>query len=105
MSERPLVLLPNRDLWRGYSREVPELPNVEATSLPRPFQKLDEAVESILQNAKGGHQLTCVWCGTQFPVQAVKQLREHLKDQHPSQVNPPTEKDLQAAAALMASQK
>jgi len=45
---------------------------------------LDRAVANVLKSAKVGnkHELTCLWCGMQWPQTSIKELREHLKENH-----------------------
>ena len=90
-----LVMLPNRDLWRGHNYKARvDTSNVEIKNEPRPFSRLDEILATQMRLANGHSELTCLWCGTQC---GVKEMREHLKAQHASVVNPPTDAELMAA--------
>ena len=100
MSEetKPLVQLVNKDLWRGHERAPKLRENVIVPdNTPRPFAKIDEAMASILNAAKGANILTCSWCGFQT---GDKDMREHLKKNHASVVEPPTNEQLALAAQL-----
>lgn len=90
-----LIQLPNGDLWRGHEYKKTGEGNVDITPLPRPFGKLDAAMAAILQFSNGNPNLTCVWCGLQGDT---KFMREHLKKDHASIVEPPSEAQLAAAA-------
>lgn len=95
---RPLIPLPNRDLWRGHVYKYrPNAGNVDGTVQNRPFAKIDAAMAAILSHAAGNATLTCLWCGMQ---NGTEEMREHLKSAHPSVVEPPT--DAQIAMALQA---
>lgn len=97
VSNRELVQLPNGDLWRGHDRNLTREDNVDKTNAPRPFAKIDEAMSAILKNAKGHRDLTCLWCGLQS---GDKEMREHLKKDHASVVNPPSDEQLIMATKL-----
>jgi hypothetical protein len=100
MLEGEFVQLPvSRDLWRGNVRSPKATDNVDPVTAPRPFAKIDEAMASILAASKGANILTCTWCGLQS---ADKAMREHLKKDHASVVEPPTDEQI-AAATLAAS--
>lgn len=88
-TEVHLVPLPNGDLHRGF-RRAPGAPdaNIDVDVLPDTMgNPLDRAMAKVLQAAKGGHQLTCLWCGLQWGANSEKTIREHLKDSHPSVVD------------------
>ena len=80
-----LTLLANGDLHRGLKMEDANMPNIDVAAVYTLEQAnpLNRAVAQILLAAKGGHQLTCLWCGLQFDGQgAEKDVREHLKTHH-----------------------
>lgn len=88
-TETHLVPLPNGDLHRGF-RKVPNaaLPNIEVDALPDSMgNPLDRAMAKVLQAARDGHPLTCLWCGLQWGANSEKDIRSHLKDNHPSVVD------------------
>jgi hypothetical protein len=98
MSESILIQLPNKDLWRGHKhKQVETNSNVDISPAPRPFAKIDAAMAAILQASKGAKLLSCLWCGLQHDD---KQMREHLKKDHPTVVEPPTEEQILAASKL-----
>lgn len=97
MAEVPMVQLINGDLYRGFVYNPVARENVEKTDAPRPFAKIDEAMASILKASKGAKELTCTWCGFQS---SDTQMREHLKKNHPSVVEPPSDEQIMAAAKL-----
>lgn len=88
-TEGQLVLLPNKDLHRGLKMEDAKKPNIDVEVLsPNSGNPLNVAMAKILTAAKGGHALTCLWCGLQWDGQgAEKDIREHLKKDHPSVVD------------------
>ena len=97
---RELVPLPNKDLWRGRALDPePTTPTpvqqVAEVAQPHP---LDKAVAACLTFSAGAPQTTCVWCGLQFNV--ITQLRDHLKANHKSIVEPAVD----AAVALADAQ-
>lgn len=100
MTEGRLIQLPNKDLWRGFSyKEKSSEGNVDITPLPRPFEKLDKAMAAIQKAAPlGSSQLTCLWCGLQGDS---KYMRDHLKTNHSTVVEPPSEAELALAAKKM----
>lgn len=87
-SEEPLQLLPNGDLHRGIRLEDANKPNIDTEVIKdEQANPLNRAMANILKAAKGGHALTCLWCGQQWDgLQAEKDIRQHLKDKHPSVV-------------------
>ena len=99
LSERMLTQLPvSKDLWRGFEYKPKEVAsNVPTDNAPRPFAKLDEAMAAILKTSAGANLLTCTWCGLQSDTKA---MREHLKKNHASVVEPPTEEQIYAASKL-----
>lgn len=87
-TETHLVPLPNGDLHRGFRQISPVLSNIDVEIIPDTMgNPLDRAMAKILSAAKGGHELTCLWCGLQFNQGGEKGIREHLKDSHPSVVD------------------
>lgn len=98
MSQNELVVLPNKDLWRGHVRQPKATDNVPAVDdASRPFAKLDEVMASIMKASAGAKELTCIYCGLQFETAG---MRDHLKKNHASQVEPPTDAQLMAAIKL-----
>lgn len=87
-ADEQLNLLPNGDLHRGIHLDQSALANIDVEVLPETFgNPLNRAVAKILNAAKGGHALTCLWCGLQWQGQgAEKEVREHLKKDHESVV-------------------
>lgn len=87
-AEDELRLLPNGDLHRGIKLEDAKKPNIDVEVIPKHMQNpIDRAIARILEAAKGGHELTCLWCGIQYPAHSsdnYKELREHLKKDHAS---------------------
>lgn len=101
MSEGTLIPLPNKDLWRGHTREKRDETGDKRTSEAYAARKIAEeqnplnrAILQIEQTSKGANTLTCLWCGLQgnraFMV-------EHLTKNHPSVSNPA--KDAEVALA------
>lgn len=87
-TEDHLVPLPNGDLHRGF-RHKNAAANIDVDVIPESMgNPLDRAMANILKAAGqgGGHGLTCLWCGLQWPQTSAKEVREHLKDAHPSVV-------------------
>lgn len=98
-----LIQLPNRDLWRGHTRQPRVTDNVVFnTETPRPFAKIDEAMAQMLKLGNGAKELTCLWCGLQF---GDASMREHLKKSHSSVVEPPTDDRIAAALAAVEAAK
>lgn len=87
-ADEQLQLLPNGDLHRGIKLENFAQPNIDTEVIPATAgNPLNRAMSQILQAAKGGHALTCLWCGLQYDSQgSEKDMREHLKKDHPSVV-------------------
>lgn len=87
-SEERLQVLPNGDLHRGIRLADANKPNIDTEVIPETFgNPLNRAVAQILKAAKGGHALTCLWCGLQYDQQgAEKEIRQHLIKDHPSVV-------------------
>lgn len=87
-TETHLVPLPNGDLHRGFRNGHGKAQaNIEVDVIPDDMgNPLDRAMAKILNAAKGGHQLTCLWCGIQFGANSEKDIREHLRTSHPSVV-------------------
>lgn len=86
MTEDHLVPLPNGDLHRGM-RNRKNVTNIDVEVIPESMgNPLDRAMSKILTAAKGGNTLTCLWCGLQFGANSEKDIREHLKESHPSVV-------------------
>lgn len=86
-TETHLVPLPNGDLHRGFRQISPVLSNIDVDVIPDSMgNPLDRAMAKVLSAAKGGHELTCLWCGLQFSQGGEKNIRDHLKDSHPSVV-------------------
>lgn len=84
-----LIPLPNGDLHRGLKLEDANKPNIDVAAVYTMEQAnpLNRAMAQILLAAKGGHSLTCLWCGLQFDGQgAEKDVRTHLKTDHSSVV-------------------
>lgn len=96
MSEKELIQLPNKDLWRGRQEDVVPQDNLEGVpSTPAP---IDSAMASILLASKGASVLTCTRCGQQYNESS---MREHLRQAHPSWINPPSTEELVLAAATL----
>lgn len=94
------VQLPNGDLWRGVNLERDERPDTQTIiSQPDP---LNDAMEKVMRTAKGGKQLTCLWCGQQTG--DVKDMREHLK-QHVKVNDKPSDAELAAYTAELLKQE
>ena len=104
ISERVLTQLPvSKDLWKGFDYKPKDVEvNVPMDNAPRPFAKLDEAMAAILKASAGANLLTCTWCGLQSDTKA---MRDHLKKNHPSVVEPPTEEQIFAASKLSEGKK
>jgi len=83
-----LQLLPNGDLHRGIRLENSAKPNIDAEVISENAgNPMNRAMAKILTAAKGGHALTCLWCGLQWDGQgAEKDVRDHLKKDHGSVV-------------------
>lgn len=96
---RELVQLVNKDLWRG--RAIDAKTNPAPTSVPvtseSPQHPLDRAMATVLAASAGAQTLTCVWCGLQGDPTF---MREHLKKDHKSVVEPAVD----AAVALFDAQ-
>lgn len=99
-ADSELHVLPNKDLHRGVRLENPKKPNVDAEIVPpRLADPLNRAFAQILEASKGGHELTCVWCGLQWAGQGSEaEIRAHLKKDHASVVAD-QDKDLPAVLA------
>lgn len=86
-TETHLIPLPNGDLHRGLKNR-PVDANIDVEVIPDNMgNPLDRAMAKILAAAKGGHELTCLWCGLQYSNGQESQIREHLKESHPSVVD------------------
>lgn len=85
-AEEQLQLLPSGDLHRGIRLANAAKPNIDTEVIPESMgNPLNRAMAQILAAAKGGHALTCLWCGLQWDGQmAEKDVREHIKKDHPS---------------------
>lgn len=83
-ADEQLQLLPNGDLHRGIRLENSAKSNIDTEVIPESFgNPLNRALSQILKAAKGGHALTCLWCGLQYDGQnSEKDIREHLKKDH-----------------------
>ena len=83
-ADEQLQLLPNGDLHRGIHLERTALANLDVEVIPESFgNPLNRAMAQILKAAKGGHALTCLWCGLQWDGQmAEKDIRAHLTKDH-----------------------
>lgn len=90
MSEQKLNQLPNRDLWRGHTREPRKVDVVQEDLDP-----MNRAMALIVSAAKGAKLLTCIWCGQQGND---AWIRGHLRAQHKSVVEP--QDKMQAAAQI-----
>lgn len=86
--EEHLVPLPNGDLHRGFKSKFADA-NIDVEVIPETAgNPLDRAMAKCLKAAKGGHALTCLWCGLQYDTHnSEKDLREHLKKDHPTVVD------------------
>lgn len=85
-TEDHLVPLPNGDLHRGM-RNRKNVTNIDTEVIPDSMgNPLDRAMAKILTAAKGGNMVTCLWCGLQWGSNSEKDVRQHLKDSHPSVV-------------------
>lgn len=88
MTEQRLQVLPNKDLWRGHtrqtSREADSAVVKSTTEVNTNLSPLDRAYAAVIESAKGG-PLNCLWCGQQYTELT---LREHLDKNHPSVTNP-----------------
>jgi hypothetical protein len=97
MTERQLVPLPNKDLWRGHTRvEKTEATSIAVTVVEK-LSPLDQAFKDVVESAKGG-PLNCLWCGQQFSWLA---MREHLDKNHATVTHPMADAEValhQAAA-------
>jgi hypothetical protein len=86
-TEDHLVPLPNGDLHRGMKNHLHAQSNIDVEVIPDSAgNPLDRAMAKILKAAAGGNQLTCMWCGLQWPQTDAKGVREHLKHDHPTVV-------------------
>lgn len=86
-TEDHLVPLPNGDLHRGM-RNRKNVTNIDVEVIPESMgNPLDRAMAKILTAAKGGNAVTCLWCGLQWGSNSEKDVREHLKQSHPSVVS------------------
>src|SRR5438445_308145 len=87
-TEDQLFPLPNGDLYRGLRLGNTDKANIDTEVLPESMgNPLNRAIAQILKAAKGGHNLTCLWCGLQWNGQGAEHdVREHLKKDHPSVV-------------------
>ena len=86
MTERQLLLLPNKDLWRGSVRHEPTAVDITVIEDGVELTPLDKAFQAITTAAEGG-PLNCLWCGQQF---VELDMRAHLIKNHGSVVNPIT---------------
>ena len=98
MTVRELVQLPNKDLWRGHTRE----PVVEETEFSQIVAEeeqdpLNRAMAKVLASSQGAQTLTCVWCGYQS---AEQPMRDHIRSSHKAVVEP-----VNAAAVALAATK
>ena len=92
--EKQLIVLPNKDLWRGHERKPKNTDNVVfAEGVEKPA-KIDEVMASILKASAGAKELSCIYCGLQFETVG---MREHLKKEHRSAIEPPTEAEILAS--------
>jgi hypothetical protein len=98
MANNELVVLPNKDLWRGHVRKPKSEDNVAQVEETRPFAKLDEVMASIMKVSAGAKELSCIYCGLQFETAG---MRDHLKKNHASAVEPPSDAQLIEAAKLI----
>lgn len=87
-SEQQVMLLPNGDLHRGVKLDMSAKSNIDVEVIPDTMANpLNRAMSQILLAAKGGHALTCLWCGLQYDGHgSEKDMREHLKKDHPTVV-------------------
>lgn len=99
---RPLLQLPNGDLWRGCVITDPEVPAADAELVPESAQNpLNRAMAQILKASPvGSRELTCIWCGLQSDE---RYMRAHLKESHKSVIEPASGAD--AALATLAEQQ
>lgn len=87
-TETHLVPLPNGDLHRGFRKVGKVESNIDVDMIPDSMgNPLDRAMAKVLQAARDGHPLTCLWCGLQFGANSEKTIRDHLKTDHPSVVD------------------
>lgn len=88
-ADSKLHLLPNGDLHRGIRLDQSAAANIDVEVISEEFANpLNKAMAQVLKAAKGGHELTCLWCGLQFGgAGGESSLREHLKKDHPSVVS------------------
>lgn len=101
MTERQLLLLPNKDLWRGSVRFEPvEVVDTTVVSDGVELTPLDKAFNAIVTAAAGG-PLNCLWCGQQF---TELDMRSHLIKNHASVTNPITGPEAAMHTAAQAQQ-
>ena len=87
--EEHLIPLPNGDLHRGFKRFSNSPDNIDVEKIPDSVgNPLDRAMAKILGHKKiDQNHLECIWCGLQFSTMgSEKDIREHLKNDHPSVV-------------------
>jgi hypothetical protein len=87
--EETLIPLPNGDLHRGFRKFSRGDSNIDVEKIPESFgNPLDRAMAKILAHKRiDQSHLECVWCGLQFSgMGSEKDIREHLKQDHPSVV-------------------
>lgn len=85
--EEHLIPLPNGDLHRGFKRWASPEDNIDVEKIPDTVgNPLDRAMAKILAHRTiNQNHLECIWCGLQFSVMgSEKDIREHLKNDHPS---------------------
>ena len=98
---KPMVQLPNGDLWRGHVHVEPNTEIIDFPDEVTPDEAdvaIEKALEAIKSQAtiKGGlKQSTCNWCGNQTQgVKAVENMRYHLRTQHKGALTQTDEKAL-----------
>ena len=102
MTQLELIQLPNKDLWRGRRPVDADVPvqGVEAASATQaPISLIDKAMAAILTFSAGASELSCLWCGLQGDSVF---MRNHLKAQHKSVVEPARDAEIALADAQSA---
>jgi hypothetical protein len=83
MANDSLILLPNKDLWRGskchLEASAPE--QVEAAVEAEEKDPLNKAFAAVVASSRGAVLLSCLWCGQQGNEQWT---RAHIAKNHKS---------------------
>ena len=99
MARDGFIQLPNGDLWRGSKVHEEQPMSAEDQATLNQGAPIDRAMSAMLIAAKGSQTLTCFWCDQQF---AERPMREHLRTNHKSVVEPAPAAAVAVADAVVA---